>query len=261
MLKHNPFYHQHLRKITYVFGTIFNDIEIQRIDNSNVVQSTLKVPISYAAKELWVTRLLQDPNADDIDKSSKVKISLPRMSYEMTGLQYDAERKLPSRGQIVNLKTNDNTQLLARFNPVPWNISYSLYIMSRNIDDSLQIIEQILPFFEPDFSITIHEMPDMNITRSIPIVFKNITSEILYEGAFDKTRIGMHTLNFEAKAYLYQPLRDVKIIRDSTANAIVDTQDPSRGGTMKVNVVPNPIDAEPDDTNWTYNTTITNLPE
>lgn len=260
MLKHSPFYHQHLRKITYVFGNLFNDIEIQRIDDNNVVQKTLKIPISYAAKELWVTRLLQDPNPDNPDLSSKVQVTLPRMSYEMVNLQYDGSRKLPSRGQIVNIKSSDNSELLARFNPVPWNITYNLYVLSRNIDDSLQIIEQILPFFEPDFSITIHELPDMNITRSIPVVFKGITNEILYEGSFDKTRVGMYTLSFEVKAYLYQPLRDVKIIRDSTANLIVDTPDPNRGGTTSINVVPNPIDADPDDTNWTYNTTITDLP-
>jgi hypothetical protein len=248
-----------LRKITYSFGTLFNDIEIQRTNDSGVVVQTIKVPLSYAPKELWVTRLQQDPNPDDPEFSNKVQIVLPRLGYEMRSMNYDSSRKLQTIGQNVAVNTNDNLELLTQFNPVPWNIHYSLYLMSRNIDDSLQIIEQILPFFEPDFSITIQEMPDMNIKRDIPVVFNGIDSEIVYEGGLDKTRTSIWTLNFVVKANLYQPIRSTKVIRDSTTNIIVDTPDNTRGGKSIINVTPNPIDAVPDD-NWTYNTTITEEP-
>jgi hypothetical protein len=259
MLSHSPFYHSHLRKIVHAFGTLFNDIEIQRKDdNGNVIQ-TIKVPFSYAPKELWVTRLQQDPNPEDPERANHLQVVLPRMAYEMKTMKYDNSRKLQSVGQNVQVKTGDETILLTQFNPVPWNIDFSVYVMSRNIDDSLQIIEQVLPFFEPDFSITIQEMPEMNILRDVPVVFQGIDSDIVYEGGLDKTRVGIWTLNFVAKASLYQPIRNVKVIRDSTTNIIVETTDQTRGGKAIINVTPEPIDAMPDD-NWTYNTTITEEP-
>ena len=259
MLSHSPFYHQHLRKVVYSFGTLFNDIEIQRKDNNGVVVQTIKVPFSYAPKELWVTRFQQDPNPEDPEKANHLQVVLPRMSYEMVSMSYDSSRKLQSIGQNVHVKTDDNLELLTQFNPVPWNINFNVYLMSRNIDDALQIIEQILPFFEPDFSITIQEIPEINIRRDVPIVFNGIDNEIIYEGGLDKTRIGMYTLKFVVKINLYQPIKNVKIIRDSTANIIVDTPDNTRGGKAVINVTPNPIDADPND-NWTYNTTITEEP-
>jgi len=259
MLNNAPFYHKHLQKITWAFGTLFNEIELQRTDsNGNVVQ-TIKVPISYATKELWVTRLQQDPNPEDPEKANHVQVVLPRLGYEMRDMQYDPSRKLQSIGQNVAINTETNMELLTQFNPVPWNIHYSVYLMSRNIDDSLQIIEQILPWFEPDFSVSINEMPGMSILRDIPVVFNGISSEIVYEGGFDKTRIGIWTLEFTVKANLYQPIRKTKVIRDSTANVIAESDDPTRSGRAIINVVPNPIDADPQD-NWTYDTTITEEP-
>ena len=259
MLQNAPFYHQHLRKITYSFGTLFNDLEIQRTNESSEVIQTIKIPLSYAPKELWVTRIQQDPNPEDPEYSNKVQVVLPRIGYEMKSMNYDSARKLQTIGQNVRVNTQDNLELLTQFNPVPWNIHYSVYIMTRNIDDSLQIIEQILPFFEPNFSITIQEMPDMNILRDVPVVFNGIDSEIIYEGGLDKTRVSLWTLNFVVKANLYQPIRNVKVIRDSTANIIAESTDPTRTGKAIINVTPNPIDANPDD-NWTYNTTITEEP-
>lgn len=259
MLAHAPFYHKHLRKITYAFGTLFNEVELQRTDNSDNIVQTIKVPISYAPKELWVTRLQQDPNPEDPEKANHLQVVLPRMGYEMVDMSYDATRRLQVTGQNVSVNTEGNVELLTQFNPVPWNINYNVYIMSRNIDDSLQIIEQILPFFAPDFSITIAEMPGMNILRDIPVIFSGIHSDLVYEGGFDKTRVGIWTLSFVVKAYLYQPIRKTKIVRDSTTNIITDTTVSTAMGKAIINVTPDPIDADPDD-NWDYNTTITEEP-
>lgn len=259
MLSHSPFYHTSIRKIVAAFGTLFNDIHIERKNDAGAVIQTIKVPLSYAPKEKWFMREEQDPNAGDISAGStskKIQITWPRMSYEILGMQYDSNRKLTSTGINVVTDMDSNRVLKQQFNPVPFNINFALYIGARNIDDSLAIIEQILPFFTPDFTVTIVEMEPLNISKDIPIVFNNITSQVDYGGDFTKVRSIAWTLIFTAKAYLYQPVVKSKIIIDSTVNIIAESPDPTRSGKAVINTVPDPIDAQPDD-DWEYNTTIT----
>lgn len=263
MLNHPPFYHNSIRKIVAAFGTLFNDMKIERRDSEGVVVQTLKVPISYGPKEKWYIKNEQDPDSGDISQGSKAKkiqVTWPRMSYEIVAMNYDSNRKLTSTGMNVITESGTNRVLAQQYNPVPWNITFALHIGSRNIDDSLAIIEQILPFFSPDFSVTITEMPPLNLNKDIPFILNSVNPDIKYEGDYTSIRMVEWTLLFTAKASLYQPINKSKIIIDSTVNIIVDTLDPSRGGKAIINSVPNPIDAEPDD-DWTYNTTIREEPE
>jgi hypothetical protein len=258
MLSHSPFYHSHLRKLITSFGTIFNDISIQRKDNTDNVIKTISVPISYAPKEFWVARLQQDPNPNIPGQATPIKMIVPRMGFEMINMTYDHTRKLISTGQNVAINTEEGDTILSQFQPVPWNIDFGLYIMTRNIDDSLQIIEQILPFFTPDFMITIKEMPGMNLIRDIPIVYGGISSEIIFDGTPDKVRTIMWNLSFTMKGYLYQPIRKVKIIKDSTVNLIAESTKGNSGTSIRA--VVDPIDAKFDDT-WQIQTEIRDFSE
>lgn len=255
MLNNNPFYFGSIRKLVSSFGTLFNDIKIERKnDNGDVVQ-TIKVPITYGPKEKWYVFNTQDPNSGDTVNSNKLKAIWPRMSFELFNMIYDPDRKLNSMG--MNVVTNTNNKVLrSQYNPVPYNMQFKLHIGSRNIDDSLMILEQILVFFTPDFTITIEEMPDLNIIKDIPIIFNGMENNIDYEGDFSGIRTIVWTLAFTVKGYLYPPVMQTKIIRDSTANIIVDTPVLDRGGKSIINVRPDPIDADPDD-DWDYNVTIT----
>lgn len=253
MLSHKPFYFKSIRKIVAAFGTLFNDIQVERTDTIGNVIQTIKVPISYGPKEKWFYRDIQDENAGDLDSQKKIQVVWPKMSYEILGMNYDPTRKLPSTG--MNLLTVTDRVLRQQFQPVPWNIEFVLHIGSRNIDDGLAIIEQILPFFTPSFSVTISEMEPLELLRDIPFVYNNISQDIQYKGDFTTVRHCTWSLTFTAKANLYQPVIKSKLIIDSTVNIIAESDDPTRSGKAIINTVPNPIDANPDD-NWTYNTTI-----
>jgi hypothetical protein len=259
MLSHKPFYYQSIRKIVAAFGTLFNDMQIERTNSAGDVVKTLKIPLIYGPKEKWFIRGEQDPGAGDISDETgakRVQVTWPRMSYEMVGMNYDSNRKLTSTGMNVITDVDSNRVLKSQYNPVPWNITFALHIGARNNDDALAILEQILPFFTPDFTVTLQEMVPLNLRRDIPFVFNAMTPDIDYNGDFTTIRKIAWTLVFTAKAFLYQPVIKSKIIIDSTVNIIAESPDPTRSGRAVINTVPDPIDAQPDD-DWTYNTTIT----
>jgi len=169
------------------------------------------VPIAHAAKELYVMRLQGDPDAD-----KKIQMTLPRMSFEMTGISYDSARK-----QNTNIKNFNQVGgvVNSQYNPVPYDIDYSLYIYVRNIEDGTQIIEHILPFFTPDYTIKINLIPQMGITKEIPIILTDTNYEITYEGdSSSDTRVVIWTLNFKAKAFLYRDVTTVGLIKKVNIN-------------------------------------------
>jgi hypothetical protein len=203
-----PQYNRVIRKLVVGFGDLFNNITLVRyaVDLMSE-QERFIVPIAYAAKELYVQRLQSDP---DLDK--KVQMTLPRMSYEMVNFSYDASRK-----QNTNIKNFANN--LAQYNPVPYNFDFNLYIYVRNIEDGTQIIEHILPFFTPDYTIKLNLIPEMGISKDIPIVLNSTTQDIQYEGDRDSDpRLVIWTLNFTVKGFIFGSTSTFGYIKSSITN-------------------------------------------
>ncbi len=217
MLGHT-FYHQHLRKYVIVFGTLFNDIIVQRKDNSGNVVQDIKVPLAYAPREKALARIQQDP-----DLARKVGMVLPRMSFEMQSFNYAPERKLNKIHRNVAAYADDKAKLYAAYSPVAYDIGFDLNIYTRYAEDSTQILEQILPFFTPEWSVTMTLIPDMSWKQDIPIVLNGVSAQDTYDGDFETRRALIHTLNFTLKGYLWGPLRKSGIIKTANVMTHVDT--------------------------------------
>jgi hypothetical protein len=194
------FYHEIIRKTVIGFGTLFNNIHIRHQDRNGADLTDLKVPIAYGPVQKFLARIEQQP---DLNKA--VAMSLPRMSFEMTSLQYDSSRKA---GVTQTFKASDGTNLKKVFLPVPYNIGFELNILCKINDDALQIVEQILPFFQPGFNITINLVDTIGEKRDVPIVLDNIAFQDDYEGDFSTRRALIYTLTFTAKTYLFGPIAD-----------------------------------------------------
>ena len=206
------FYHQTSRKMVVAFGTLFNNIEVRRTDSSDAVTEVIKIPLSYGPKDKMLIRISQDPNLNP-----KVALTVPRMGFELTSMTYDGARKLNTMGRNVKKGT---TGLKKQFNPVPYNWDFSLYVFVKNAEDGTQILEQILPFFTPEFTVTMTLVSGMTIKMDIPLVLNSVTSEDSYEGDFATRRSIIWTLSFLMKGYLYPSITDnAKVITSS----VVDT--------------------------------------
>ena len=167
------FYHESLRKVVVAFGTIFNNIIIHRTDADGSVLQRLKVPLSYSPKEKFLTRLEQQPNL----ANREMAVSLPRMGFEISGIAYDPSRKLQRVGKFKKVHGSDAGQQYYQYNPVPYNISFNLYSFTATAEGGLQIIEQILPYFQPDYTVTINAIPEMGIKRDVPITLNSVNYE------------------------------------------------------------------------------------
>jgi len=206
------FYHQTSRKMVVAFGSLFNNIEVRRTDSSDAVTEVIKIPLSYGPKDKMLVRISQDPSLNP-----KVALTVPRMGFELTSMTYDGARKLNTMGRNVKKGT---TGLKKQFNPVPYNWDFSLYVFVKNAEDGTQILEQILPFFTPDFTVTMTLVSGMTIKMDIPLVLNSVTSEDSYEGDFATRRSIIWTLSFIMKGFLYPSVTDnAKIITSS----VVDT--------------------------------------
>jgi len=216
------FYHEIIRKTVIGFGTLFNDIHIRHQDKNGADLTDLKVPIAYGPVQKFLARIEQQP---DLNKA--VAMSLPRMSFEMNSLQYDSSRKA---GVTQTFKASDGTNLKKVFLPVPYNIGFELNILCKINDDALQIIEQILPFFQPGFNITINLIESIGEKRDVPIVLDNISFQDDYEGDFSTRRALIYTLTFTAKTYLFGPIADSTdgLIRKVQVDYYADTATNSR---------------------------------
>ena len=202
-----PTYNRVIRKLIVGFGDLFNNITLVRYNLDLTEEERFLVPIAYAPKELYVQRLQGDP-----DLNKKVQMTLPRMSYEMTGFSYDASRK-----QNTNIKNYANN--LAQYNPVPYNFDFNLYLYVRNIEDGTQVIEHILPFFTPDYTIKLNLIPEMGISKDIPIVLNTTSQDIQYEGPREgDPRLVMWTLNFTVKGFIFGSTSTFSYITSSITN-------------------------------------------
>jgi len=194
------------------FGSLFNNIEVRRTDSSDAVTEIVKIPLSYGPKDKMLIRISQDPNLNP-----KVALTVPRMGFELTAMSYDGARKLNTMGRNVKKGT---TGLKKQFNPVPYNWDFSLYVFVKNAEDGTQILEQILPFFTPDFTVTMTLVSGMTIKMDIPLVLQSVSSEDTYEGDFATRRSIIWTLSFVMKGFLYPSVTDnAKVITSS----VVDT--------------------------------------
>ena len=247
------FYHKKIRNTVIAFGTIFNNVNIKRLDSSGNPIQNIKVPLSYSPKEKFLARLdaQQDLTGDD----SSVAITLPRMSFEVTGYSYDGGRKLNKNQKITKVTTNaDTTKMNSQYTPVPYDVNFSLSLYVANSDDGLQIVEQILPYFQPDYTVTMIEDRTMDTKRDIPFILNNVDYEDSYTGSLTTSRRIIYTLTFTAKIYLFGPISTSAVIKTVSADLYSDTGS-NAPRVERVTVTPNPTSADKDDT-YTYTTTL-----
>lgn len=214
MLNNQVFYHGIIRKCIVGFGTLFSDIYIDRKEGGSVTGTTvqrLQVPLAYAPKEKWLVRLEQDPNLEN-----HTYTSLPRMSFEIIGYNYDPMRKLNRMQQI---KCGNGTgSMTSMYTPVPYNIDLSLYILTKTQEDGLQILEQILPTFTPEYTLKIQHTSQPNVIMDVPIVINSVAVSDEYDGDFQTRRFVTHTLNFQMKMNLFGSAGSGNVIDTVMAN-------------------------------------------
>jgi hypothetical protein len=217
MLGNPQFYHRTIRKMVVVFGTLFNDIEIVRYTQAGVPKEKWKVPLSFSPKERFLTAITSDPN---LIKS--IATVVPRMSFNLDSLEYDINRKQVST--LRNFAQNDDTSVNTQFVPIPYNFQFSLSIYVSNTEDGTQILEQILPFFTPDFNVTVDFIPEMDQKYNVPIILDSVASTVEYEGALNEgsTRLILWDLTFTAKGYIWPPVKSGKYIKTANTNTFID---------------------------------------
>ena len=216
MLSNDYFYFSLTRKYVILFGNMFNNITLKRINNTDDSEiERWKVPLAYGPKEKYYARLHGDP---DLERGTA--ITLPRMSFEMLGITYDSGRK---QGSLLRAaKANTSTRTQSQYMGVPYDLNFELTIYTRHIDDGTHIVEQILPYFNPDYTPTIENMPDIGITKDVPIILNSVNQQIEHEGNFDAVRYVTWSLNFTMKVYFYGPISSSKIIRTVITNVYND---------------------------------------
>ena len=245
------FYHETIKRAVSVFGTLFNNISVKRTDGT-----ALKVPLAYGPRQKWITRLQQVDTT-----TTRTAISLPRMGFELTSIEYDSTRKLTKRTQLKKSLASNPNNMQYQYSPAPYNLGFSLSVLVKNTDDGLQIIEQIMPYFTPDYTVTINTIPDMGDKRDVPITLTSVTQTDEYEGDFTTRQVLRYDLEFIMKNYIYGPVRDSDIIRTVKARTYIEkgsgeiSSTDTAGKVVEQIVMPNPSDADPDSTTFTYNET------
>ncbi|NBX50866.1 hypothetical protein EBT25_13285, partial [bacterium] len=208
----HTFYHGTIRRYVVLFGTLFNDLYINVPDTVHNRIKTVKVPITYSARDKLLARVTADPTL------SRPAIVLPRMGFEMVDMRYDPSRKLNTIGKKLKQDSVDpNTQKYV-YNPVPYNFDFRLYIMVKTTEDGTRIVEQILPFFTPEWTATVSIVPDMDITMDIPVVLTSVSHSDGYEGSVEQDRVITWDLTFTVKGYLFGPISKGGVITLSTTN-------------------------------------------
>ena len=238
----STFYHQTIRKYVAVFGTLFNDINIERKNSSGTVVERLKVPLAYGPKQKWLLAV-QDTTADRKVAATRT----PRMGFAMTGVSYDSARKLNTIGRNVKANTSSTTtSMVTMYNPVPYNFDFQLFILVKNAEDGTQILEQILPYFTPEFTVTVNTIPDMNIKADVPITLNSADVADEYEGDLSARRTITWTLSFTLKGFIYPNVTSGQIIKSIEVNFRIP------GGDTEIETAEFIIfeDSTPDTTNY-----------
>lgn len=209
------FYHKSIRNLVVAFGSLFNNIYIIREDSTDTEVSRIKVPLGYGPKEKYL-RFALEKNSQDLSKA-RAAYTLPRLAFEMTSINYDTMRKINTLVKHAGPLTEESVTAVERFVGVPYNIEFSLYVMTRNSEDGLQIIEQILPFFTPEFNVTV-KMNSLNKKVDVPINITSVSMVEDYEGEMDQRRSITHTLTFSAKTYIFGPEKTYNLIQEVQTN-------------------------------------------
>jgi hypothetical protein len=234
------FYWGTTRKAIVAFGNMFNYITIDRKDADGNSVETLRIPLTYAPKQKFLARIQQQP---DLDNRS-VQVVLPRMSFEMLSMEYDVNRKISPLQQNRAINSTTNT-LDAQYAPTPYNIQVALYVYVKNQDDGLQIVEQILPYFNPDYNLTMKIIPQMGIKNDLPILLNSISFEDTYDGDFSDRRSIIWSLNFTMKLNFYGPINRQGIIKKVITSTYNDAALTNKQTTITVE--PDPLTAKPGD--------------
>lgn len=246
MLNNQVFYHGTIRKAIVSFGNLFSKIYIDRKQGDSVSGTTvqrLQIPLAYAPKEKWIVRIDSDPTLE-----GHTYTTLPRMSFEITGYNYDSSRKVGRMNTINCIKNGTSTNM---FSPVPYNLDISMYVLTKTQEDALQIIEQILPTFTPEYTLAINAVPDMNIIQDIPVILNSISVQDDYDGDFQTRRFVTHTLNFTMKLNLFGGISNQGVIETVNANV---GQDETFANPNQVYVAEGDITtATVSDESWTDN--------
>ena len=217
MFGNSTFYYETTRRYVAVFGTLFNDIKIERKDNSGNLIQTIKVPVNYGPMQKFLSRIEGDPELN------APAITLPRMTFEITGMNYDGERKLTSLTRNSRQSSTSNQTFDSQFAPAPYNIDFQLNIMTKYNEDGSKILEQIIPFFKPDFSMSVKMVDDLDIYLDVAVVLDNVSSEDVYEGSYEERRSLIWTLNFTLKGYYFGPITQKKVIKFANTQVFTDT--------------------------------------
>lgn len=206
------FYHDTIRKYVILFGTLFNEVYINRPNTERKIIQTIKVPISYGPKDKMLARIDGDPNL------SRPAIVLPRMGFELTDISYASERKLNTLQKHVAVNSSDANTLKYQYMQVPYNFNFTLSVAVKNADDGTRILEQILPFFTPSWNTTVELIPELGLKLDIPVILNDVTSQDTYEGDFLTRRALIWTLNFTLKGYIFGPVKSSEVIKLANTN-------------------------------------------
>jgi hypothetical protein len=215
------FYHETVKRSVSIFGTLFNNITIKKTKSDGTVLSQQIVPISYGPKQKWLERLSEEADLSDGNRSA---ISLPRMAFEIAGFEYDATRQQNKliRSQKSTLESGDVKRSF-QYAPAPYTINFTLSILAKQANDGLQIIEQILPYFQPEYNVTMKMVDSMSEVRDVPITLNSVAMEDTYEGGFDERRVIEHTLEFSMKIYFFGPVYEGTIIKNVIERDYINT--------------------------------------
>lgn len=243
------FYHSTMRKAVAVFGTIFNNINVIRTKSDGSVLNQIKVPLAYGPKQKFLARLDQDSGED-----ASMAIKMPRMAFEITSLELDSAQKLSKRNTITETHASDATKKKTIKHQVAYNINMSLYIMAKNQDDGLQVVEQILPYFQPEYTVSITPVNGFEYKQDVPIILTGVTISDDYEGDFLTRRALIYQLDFSMKMKFFGPTGNQGVIRSINVDFNGDTGGSEILENMQLSI--NPSSADEDD-NYTVTTTIT----
>ena len=208
------YYHETIRKYVAIFGTLFNDINIQRRNSAGVITEQIKVPIEYSAKDRMLLHIRRMSTTD-----ASVQTTLPRMGFVLNGITYDGVRKLNTMGQVYAANTAASTStLMKQYNPVPYNFDFELTAAVDNAEDGAQIFEQIVPFFTPEFTVSVNLIPSMNVKPDVSIILNSTTTEDSYEGDFTTRREIIWTFGFQLKGYIYPDVKSGSVTKQVIVN-------------------------------------------
>ena len=226
------FYHKRVRSAVSVFGSLFNNLFVLRKNSAGETISQVKVPLSYAPKRNFISRLEAMNSGEQAER--RVAIKLPRMSFEITSITYDNTRQLNKMNSLNKVLSGSTVSRQKIFSHTPYNINFDLNIYAKSQDDALQIVEQIFPFFTPQYTVTVKPFSNItDLTEDVPITLTSTNFSDDFEGAIEQRRTIIYTLSFEMKVNFYGNLNTSKIIREVSNNLFIMDSSQDSGDYLK----------------------------